>query len=357
MEPIEKPHTVEQPSDSLSPPATAADDAAERALLKKTLYLLGDDAREMTIEQMRARIEERRAAQADAKPGGESLMRSAVNSIPTDPIAIDKRWLRKQGIDAAAMSDDEVRAEVQRVEKLRHKQEIDRDEQRMEARRSELKKIARCPELHIDDLSLDLEQNARWKAARDLIVTRTGEADPWIGVFLGSKGTGKTQMLTSAIWTCSDRLFTCRYWSMPELWLERRRARATAFVGGAMEAKLFDDLIRPDLLALDEVHERGEDENEQTWLVSLVDRRHRSKKITVMAANQSPEEFAAAIGPSIVSRIHRRGEVFVCNWPTHRVPDAWRAKPSQPRSPSGLRQSSSDPFMGARRPTPEVQVD
>lgn len=83
-------------------------------------------------------------------------------------------------------------------------------------------------------------------------------------------------------------------------------------------------------------HQRAETLYEQNTLINLLDRRYDERKCTVIIANQTKEEFAAAMGDSVVSRIHETGDAIICDWPSYRKPGTnWRqGEGSEKRDPS-----------------------
>ena len=101
---------------------------------------------------------------------------------------------------------------------------------------------------------------------------------------------------------------------------------------------------------IDEVHERAVTQAENATLINIIDRRYDARRCTVLIANQDKSEFAAAMGPSIVSRIHETGEALECDWPNFRRPGGWKQHPGAEtrRRPGEYRQ---DLPVAARRIT------
>lgn len=87
---------------------------------------------------------------------------------------------------------------------------------------------------------------------------------------------------------------------------------------GPSELEVLDRFRAPRLLIVDEIQERGNSEWEDRMLVHLVDMRYDDQKDTVLIGNLKPEELAASLGTSIVSRIREAGTVMECTWPGFR---------------------------------------
>jgi DNA replication protein DnaC len=75
----------------------------------------------------------------------------------------------------------------------------------------------------------------------------------------------------------------------------------------------------PQLLIIDELHERAESEFEVRALNNLIDKRYAAKVDTILISNQNKEELSASLGPSIISRLQETGQLFTCDWASFRA--------------------------------------
>lgn len=137
----------------------------------------------------------------------------------------------------------------------------------------------------------------------------------FLTALLGPRGTGKTQLAVCLLRTMAACRFSVKYVKAMDLF---RRFRSTFHKDGPSEIQLVDEFSRYGLLVIDEAHERGNSEFEDRTLTNLIDRRYDRGVDTLLIGNQTPEAFAAAAGPSIVSRLHETGRCIVCNWQTYR---------------------------------------
>jgi DNA replication protein DnaC len=151
-----------------------------------------------------------------------------------------------------------------------------------------------------------------------------------IVLFLGSRGTGKTRMAAeiaradkwpadAAEWngsaTTSNR--TARYIRAMDLFLDLRDT--TRRGSETSEKQILAKLEHCGLLVVDEFQERGGSEWENRVISNLIDKRYSGKRSTILIANFSREEMAAALSDSIKDRIRENGERFDFNWTSYRV--------------------------------------
>ena len=85
------------------------------------------------------------------------------------------------------------------------------------------------------------------------------------------------------------------------------------------EAEMVDLYVRPRLLVIDEIQERGGSDWEDRLLTHIIDRRYGQMKDTILIGNLTREEFECAMGASVCDRLTETGGMIVCNWPTFRV--------------------------------------
>jgi DNA replication protein DnaC len=81
------------------------------------------------------------------------------------------------------------------------------------------------------------------------------------------------------------------------------------------ESQVEIDYVRPELLVVDELHERGDTPWEDRMLTRLINKRYENELATVLIANLTPGEFEKRVGTSIVDRT---SGVVVCDWPSLR---------------------------------------
>lgn len=85
------------------------------------------------------------------------------------------------------------------------------------------------------------------------------------------------------------------------------------------ESQVETDYVRPDLVVIDELHERGDTAWEDRMLTRIVNKRYEEGRATVLISNQMLAEFTTRVGPSIAERMNDdEGGVIVCDWPSLR---------------------------------------
>lgn len=137
----------------------------------------------------------------------------------------------------------------------------------------------------------------------------------FLHVLMGKRGSGKTQIGVSLIRSCCTLMRPARYVKAMEIFVAIRAAYRK---DGDTESDIVDEFLRPDLLVIDALEERGETAFEDRMLNHILDRRYDNMSDTLLITNQSAEGFAQSMGPSIVSRIHETGDKIVCDWESFR---------------------------------------
>lgn len=161
----------------------------------------------------------------------------------------------------------------------------------------------------------------RWGRTARLLLRQLGKGS-LIGL-VGQRGPGKTQMAVCVAATFkslnvrrNDRYTIVRYTTAGDLF---RSVKATFKHETETEKSLFDAMCKPDLLIIDEAHERAETQWENTWLTNLIDARYATTKHdTILIANTKASAIEQTLGRSIVDRMRETGAVIECNWASFR---------------------------------------
>lgn len=175
-------------------------------------------------------------------------------------------------------------------------------------------KSSGCPLRYLKALEAIKELPA-WARVRDALCRRIGRGA--IVGLLGNRGTGKTQIAVSVIEHACRTDRSGLYLTAIDLF---RAIRASYSADGMSEEDVVRKLVRPDVLVIDECHQRGETAWEDRMLVNLLDRRYAELRLSILIANQTPDEFTAALGDSVADRTREDGALIVCDWPSFRNP-------------------------------------
>jgi DNA replication protein DnaC len=195
--------------------------------------------------------------------------------------------------------------------------EIER--RRAEFQVEELRKAARVPKRYatanLDDLSkLPDDTKMRYSGAvrqlRQLLVK------PATVALIGSRGPGKTHMACGLVHAFCGAGRGARYLNAMDYFIELKATYDSQ--AKRDEAQVERDYLRPSLLVIDELHERGDTQWEDRMLTRLVNQRYENEKATVLVCNLAAEEFEKRIGDSIADRINQGGGIIVCDWPSLR---------------------------------------
>ena len=198
--------------------------------------------------------------------------------------------------------------------------EVDPDERERRLRVGRLLADSGVPELYaaadLTDLSRVPEAVAARYAEAVRLLLRLEDA-PAIVALLGSRGPGKTHMSCGLV-----RRFCLA--GRPAKYMDAMDYFVAVKETFGRDAKLDQSqvegrLLKPDLLVIDEVHERGDTPWEDRMLTRLVNKRYVANRATVLVSNQTPKAFKDRVGPSIADRLHDRGgRVVTCEWPSLR---------------------------------------
>lgn len=161
----------------------------------------------------------------------------------------------------------------------------------------------------------------------DAVLQKISQApDGFMFVLCGPRGVGKTQIATTIACKEQDRMAVLWKQFSEENWplytTARsifREIRATFNPNSECdEVKILKRFSESYLLIIDEAQERGNTEWEDKTLTDILDRRYGMRRNTIIISNLLRTQLPAALGPSIISRLHECGEVIECNWPSFR---------------------------------------
>lgn len=136
----------------------------------------------------------------------------------------------------------------------------------------------------------------------------------FIVALLGGRGVGKTQMAVAACREQAEREKSFLYCTAMDIFLDIK----DSFRKGGSERDALKTFIRPALLVIDEVQERGETPWEDRLLTHIIDKRYATERDTLLISNQTKDAFIESIGPSVASRITEAGGIAVFDWASFR---------------------------------------
>lgn len=197
-----------------------------------------------------------------------------------------------------------------------------REKQRAEADRlaqiERLWAISGVMPLHREGLIHGADDDGPWvDRLRKLSNTLAAEEpEPRIYALVGIRGNGKTQMAACLVRQYCEQRKPARYIVAACLF---REIRACFRQNGPDEREMIESFVKPDFLVIDELHERKGSDHENAALTNIIDLRYGAMKATMLISNETRQEFAEGIGPSIISRMRECGEAIECNWPSFRT--------------------------------------
>lgn len=159
-----------------------------------------------------------------------------------------------------------------------------------------------------------LKRGGDWGETLDKLERRLGTG--FIIGMAGDRGNGKTQIAVELVRVLAARSLRSLYVSATEFFMDIK----STYKPNAKESEreVIQRYRKPALLILDEVGRRGETDWENRLLFELLDKRYQDVRDTLLISNQTPEEFKAAVGESVQSRMKEAGGLIVCKWGSFR---------------------------------------
>ena len=177
---------------------------------------------------------------------------------------------------------------------------------------AELRSKWNAPKRHITAVSLD--RSGPWGEAEMKLKSKLGRG--FLVALIGGRGSGKTQLAVELMRETTRRQDSALYATAAEFFMAIKATYRKDSTENEME--VITRFAKPCLLVIDEFGRRSESEWESNLLFELLDKRYGKMRNTILLSNQTKEEFLAAIGPSLASRMQETGGVMECNWPSRR---------------------------------------
>lgn len=157
------------------------------------------------------------------------------------------------------------------------------------------------------DELLHPKNDAAWTARVESMLGLLNSGEGVTLILLGNRGTGKTQAGAIAIRQACRRHKSAIYTTAMQIYFDLR----AGFGADKSEGESCKRFVTPSLLVIDEAHERGNTSWEDRILIYIIDYRYREGRDTILIANQTEEQFAKSMGPSIMERASEGGGVIV----------------------------------------------
>jgi DNA replication protein DnaC len=135
-------------------------------------------------------------------------------------------------------------------------------------------------------------------------------------LFVGGVGTGKTHLAISIGKELIKNKCSARYTNVAKV---IRSVRASWNTKDYDESDVYWDLIKPELLILDEIGVQAGTDNERNILFNVINGRYERCKPTILVSNLPEPEMIALIGERAIDRIKEgRAGTIVFNWQSYR---------------------------------------
>lgn len=136
-------------------------------------------------------------------------------------------------------------------------------------------------------------------------------------VLTGQPGTGKTHLSCAiAHAVMAQHMSPVKYGTVSSL---SRSIRSTyGAKAEKTEAEAMADLVRPDLLIIDEVGAQSGTAHEMQLLFEVIDSRYRELRPTILISNLNTKQLEEFIGQRAMDRFSECGPVLAFDWSSHR---------------------------------------
>jgi DNA replication protein DnaC len=153
---------------------------------------------------------------------------------------------------------------------------------------------------------------------------------------IGPRGTGKTHMACGLInaFNCNPHMAYAEGFMPSNVhshrWAVYRRAfdvfseikQTFGRKEGQTQRDVTEQLVKSNLLVLDEIQVRAESAWENDLLTNLIDQRYAEFRPTVLISNLNRGPFIECVGDSIASRLMETGGTIEATWPSFRLAPA-----------------------------------
>ena len=154
----------------------------------------------------------------------------------------------------------------------------------------------------------------KWLTAYESLCRGVGAGQ--IVMLSGGRGRGKTMMAMDLIVQACGQGRPSLYTEAMSIFIDLRdsyRQGSKLTERGVVAAH-----VKPSLLVIDAMEERGETAWEDRILNHIIDKRYAAMRDTVLISNLSQKDFDDSLGSSIVSRANESGGTVVCDWGSFR---------------------------------------
>ncbi|MEZ8965523.1 ATP-binding protein [Vibrio breoganii] len=166
----------------------------------------------------------------------------------------------------------------------------------------------------LDNFTISCEEQAQVKRMAEFYIQTFGQ-NPQNFVFSGGTGTGKNHLASAISLALIREGYSVVLISVPELMIQLRACYDKN--NNRTEQEFFEQLLKLDLLIIDEVGVMRGTTNELISLNHIVDARQSNLKATGMLTNLNVQEFSKILGDRITDRM-RTGTWHSFNWHSYR---------------------------------------
>ena len=211
------------------------------------------------------------------------------------------------------------REEYAAKEKEREAERVRRDRAERIARMFQRSGIpARFADRTLDNYAAgDVGQKRALKIAQRFVATFTEDEGTGASlVFAGKPGTGKTHLACGIGKALTENLRSVLFMTVTQA---LRHIKDTYRKDASRsESDAIRDLLKPDLLILDEIGVQLGSEHEKMLMFEVINERYQNCLSTILISNLTGEELNVFLGDRVMDRFREAGAIVAFDWQSHR---------------------------------------
>lgn len=136
-------------------------------------------------------------------------------------------------------------------------------------------------------------------------------------VMIGKTGTGKSHLAAAVIrHVVTKHLANARYTTAEDLFFRVRASYNDS--REESEASIVREMVKPDLLVIDEVGIGRGTPHETGILAAVLSRRYDAMRSTILVSNVDLETLNDLLGERVADRLSETAEILIFDWPSYR---------------------------------------
>lgn len=134
-------------------------------------------------------------------------------------------------------------------------------------------------------------------------------------VMVGGPGTGKTHLACGiANQIMPEHMATVAFGAVSTI----IRAIRSTYGGKGSESQAMNELLKPDLLIMDEIGAEGGSDHDTKLLFEIINKRYENLRPMILISNLNADDLEKYLGQRVMDRFRECGTVLAFDWASHR---------------------------------------